>query len=41
MFMPVEHFAALIKMIRKFPILLNKGSYTSHLITTTVIGNKP
>jgi len=40
MFMPVEHFAVLIKMIRKFPILLNEGSYTSHLITTTVIGNK-
>jgi len=40
MFMPVEHFAVLIKMIKKFPILLNKGSNTSHLITTTIIGNK-
>ena len=41
MFMPVEHFAALIKMIRKFPILLNKGSYTSQFIKSTVIGEKP
>jgi serine/threonine protein kinase len=41
MFMPVEHFAVLIKMIRKFPILLNKGLHTSYLITSTFIGNKP